>query len=363
MLFYYSLLAIWFYYFLREHCRVRKSELVIIAYGILTVFSTFFNGFFIADQQFVQVLWRPIRIFLSILIGYHFYFCTTTLTRKKFYWILYLLILISIAYGFYQKTAGIGWGYNSRMDSFFGHPITYGSILIFGVWLTVYLIKSFPVKLILLFYITLGLISTGSRSAWLSLVATIIPRVVLGLKAGTLKKRQVFIILICIVLSIAFVFTKQFQNIYTSIFSRFSGMMNTASATQRLGSYYYIISELLAQNPVRILFGCGENASTRIMMKTVITLSLFGTTDCQYLTILYNYGFIGLGMAIFFFGSIFKRACVLSSNGEAKFIVLSLLGVLCSAFFYDFYGWLSISTLFMLFSGIYLGLRASGNVH
>lgn len=356
MTFYYSILGGCFFFFVfKNRCRITRAIYQILIYGVLTIGSTLFNGLFRSDPTLIQMLWRALRVFCTILVGYYYSRFSDEKSRRKMYYIIYILILISVAYGFYQNIAGIGWGYNSRMDSFFGHPITYGSILIFGFWMTLYLFKSALVRGILNIYIILGLLSTKSRSAWIA-VALIGLLFLVKNSSSHLSKKKTFLLVLCIIAAFAFTFTPQFKSIYESIFSRFSGTMKTASATQRLGSYAYIFMCLISGNPIQIFIGHGEGSANSVMEMTTITLTSFATTDCQYLTVLYDYGFAGLLMVVSFAIKLvrdyFKTIC----DSEQEMLILSIVGGgYITAFFYDIYGWLSISTLLMLFVGIYYG--------
>ena len=356
MIFYYTILGICGYFFVfKNRCVIKKGIYPILLYGMLTIGSTFFNGFIGNDYAFVQMMWRTLRIFCTILVGYYYSQYSDNKSRKRLYYIIYILILVSVAYGFYQNVAGIGWGYNSRMDSLFGHPIIYGSILIFGFWMTLYLFKSTLLRIVFNIYIVMGLLSTRSRSAWIALALMVVVFLIKS-SSDKLNKKKIYFLIFYIAVGIAFTFTPQFESIYESIFSRFSGTMESASATQRLGSYAYIFLRLISGNPIHIFFGYGEGAANNVMEMTTITLTSFATTDCQYLTILYNYGLIGLLMIISFgiklIKSYFKTVC----DKEQEMLILCILGGgYITAIFYDIYGWLSISTLLMLFVGIYYG--------
>lgn len=355
MCLYYGLLGIWFYYFtFVNKAKIKKGLVGILMYGFLTLGSTIINGIFSGNEEIVQMIWRNVRILLTLWIGFCFADNTEAKVRKNFYILIYILILISIAYGFYQKSAGIGWGYNSRMDSFFGHPIVYGSILIIEFWLTSYLVDSVVLRCGLYIYILLGLLSTGSRSSWIALAVTFVFSII---KSNGLTRRKMWFVLVGTICAVFFTFTEQFEIIYETVFGRFSGMMQQGSAVQRLGSYLYIFIRLLNQNPLQIIFGCGEGAASDAMIQTVISIQSFATTDSQYLTVLYNYGFTGLAMLLYFGVSVIKRYFSESDTPEIAMLSVSLIGLMITAVFYDLYGWLSISTLCMLFAGMYICIR------
>ena len=201
----------------------------------------------------------------------------------------------------------------------------------------------------------MGLLSTRSRSAWIALALMVVLFLIKS-SSDKLDKKKIFFLIFCIAAGIVFTFTPQFETIYEFIFSRFSGTMESASATQRLGSYAYIFMRLIGGNPIHIFFGYGEGAANSVMEMTTITLASFATTDCQYLTILYNYGLLGLLMIILFAIKIVKNYFKTACDPEQEMLILSILGGgYVTAIFYDIYGWLSISTLLMLFIGIYYG--------
>lgn len=334
--------------------KVLKSRTI----AVLILFSTY--TFLITLLYFgfdFQLLWRTVRIPFTILIGFFYARKSSEKNRKTMYAIVYIMILISIGYGFYQKIMGIGWGYHSRMDSFFGQPIIYANIICFAFWLTFYIFKKNIFRIPFIIYILAGLLSTGSRSSWIALLISIIIYTYIFFRNNKITKKSFYRIIILMIGLIAFLFTDTFQGVYDTIFSRFSGMMNSTSAIQRLGSYGIIISNFITRNPLSILVGYGTSATNNLMGKNVVVLSDFYTADNQYLAILYDYGLIGATLAFAVIYKVTKSLFTIPVEGrfqEIQSISYCLICTFVCAFFYDMYGWLSISSLFSIFLGIFL---------
>lgn len=122
----------------------------------------------IGEEFSLQLLWRSIRIGITPIIGFCYAACTSENGRKKLYWILYFLILFSILYGLYEYSIGDAYGYNSRVDSFYGHPIVFGSVLLIAFWLSFYLIKNRVYRGVCSVLLCIGILSSGARSSWIA---------------------------------------------------------------------------------------------------------------------------------------------------------------------------------------------------
>lgn len=332
-----------------------KTVLVLFIMAVYPLIITLFSFGF----DF-QLLWRTVRIPFTILIGFFYARKTYTSDRKILYSIIYVLILVSIAYGFYEKAMGLGWGYNSRMDSFYGQPIVYGNILCFAFWMTFFLFKNSIAKWVFTVYILAGLLSTGSRSAWLGLLFSIILLLYNQMKNTSITKTTfIRLILFCLAF-IVYIFTPSFQNIYETIFARFSGLLEDGSAIQRLGSYPIVLSNFITANPFSILLGYGTSATGNLMGNNVVLINDFHTADNQYLAILFDYGIVGIAIALYtIYITVSSNISLSIKNNEIeiRMITSCLSSTFICAIFYDFYGWLSISTLFCLFLGVFLWER------
>ena len=104
-----------------------------------------------------------------------------------------------------------------------------------------------------------------------------------------------------------------------------------------------------------VLFGHGEGAAQTIMGNTTISIASFYTTDSQFLTLLYDYGLIAI-LILFAFLILISREYFDSDNkadSELCILAISIISGGCFAsVFYDLFGWLSISTVICILSGI-----------
>lgn len=353
------ILTLLLFYF-RNKLSIEWNIVPLVSILMLGCLSTIFNELYSSDGINIQFLWRPFRLIFSVLVGYYYARLSTKDSRRLLYYSIYFFMMIAVTYGIYQYYAGIGWGYNSRMDSFFGHPITYGSLLLITFWSTFYLFRKSLFSMLLLLYVLIGLLSTGSRSAWFALVFSILIYY-FNRKCYKITLKNFIWLSIIVLLMIVFANSTYYLQLAHYLSERFSGFLYGISATQRLGSYIYIFDKIIDSNILQIMFGHGEGSASEIMGNTVISISSFYTTDCQYLTILYDYGLIPFVLLLYYICILYKNFIINNygkfQKGYNELDMLSLCimsGGILTSVFYDSCNWLSISTLVMLYVGIYI---------
>ena len=96
------------------------------------------------------------------------------------------------------------------------------------------------------------------------------------------------------------------------------------------------------------------------MSQTTISIAGFETTDNQYLTFLYDYGIIGMIFVVALVIALTKSIKEEKFRSERQMLSMGIIcGGIFTAFFYELLGWLSISTLILLFIGIFFGIKNS----
>ena len=159
--------------------------------------------------------------------------------------------------------------------------------------------------------------------------------------------------------TLMFLFSNYFTQAISYINSRFFGVMGSVSATQRLGSITYVISTMFSGwNVISMIFGHGTGSANSLMSQTTISIAGFETTDNQYLTFLYDYGIVGMLFVVALVVALVKSIKEEKIHSERQMLSMGIIcGGIFTAFFYELLGSLSISTLFLLFVGLFFGIK------
>lgn len=350
------------YYFIIGKLRIILEDgKFFLLFMCVVLFSTMFAQ--ISEGFSLQLLWRTIRIGVTPIIGLCYSAYTSEVDRKKMYCILYYLIMLSIPYGFYEYSIGAAYGHNSRVDSFFGHPIVFGSVLLFAFWLSFYLIKKRVYRGVCIVLLCIGIFRSGARSSWIALLMSLLVYNIIKKRSSStgITKRDLIWgggVFVC---AIIFLFSNYCTQVILYINSRFFGVMDSVSATQRLGSIAYVISVMFSGwNVISMIFGHGTGSASSLMSQTTISIAGFETTDNQYLTFLYDYGIIGTIFVVALVIALTKSIKEEKFRSERQMLSMGIIcGGIFTAFFYELLGWLSISTLILLFIGIFFGIKNS----
>lgn len=350
------------YYFISGKLRIILGDgKVLLLFVFIVLFPTIFAQ--ISKGFSLQLLWRTIRIGITPIIGFCYAANTSERNRRKIYRILYFLIMLSIPYGFYEYAIGDAYGHNSRVDSFFGHPIVFGSMLLVAFWLSFYLIKNRVYRGVCIALLCIGILNSGARSSWVALLTGVFAYIVLKKRSSftITKKRDLAWGVVLLICAVAFLFSDYCAQAILYIASRFFRVMDSVSATQRLGSIAYIISVMFSGwNVISMIFGHGTGSASSLMSQTTISITGFQTTDNQYLTFLYDYGIVGMVFVVALVVALAKSIKEEKLHSERQMLSMGILcGGIFTAFFYELLGWLSISTLILFFIGMFFGIKSS----
>lgn len=225
-----------------------------------------------------------------------------------------------------------------RVPSIYGHPIRLGTSLTIGLAIYFYLYKKNWQRYILIVLSVFGIYVCSSRSSWLACAGTVVLVVFAVYRKKITHKKFVYGIAI-VMLFVIFLCSKPGQAIISSIYQRFEeGTGDNVSRVQRLGAIAYIWNDVVVNfNPLKFLFGHGEDAAANLMLKTTIVFNQFSTTDNQYALIAYNYGFIFLMVVLV---GVFKciRQLILKYNTTSNLMkclyFICISQAICS-FFYE----------------------------
>jgi hypothetical protein len=247
-----------------------------------------------------------------------------------------------------------------RTFSVFLHPIVYGNFLVCLFWVNIFPIrKNKIIKYISGILILVNLYFTQSRSSWIALSVTLLIYLINIFidKVKILKfdmKINNIIKFICIILFIAF-FSAIFNNdilvvlnkMYSKIITATSDNYNDPSRLQRLGSINVIYRYMTNNGVINFLFGNGLGSVEKFMVNNTVLISGFTTTDNQFMSFFYEFGFIGLGsyiiIIILSLVKLFKKTY---SGYLYKLSTYVFISISINMFFYESYGWLDV--FFML---------------
>lgn len=233
-----------------------------------------------------------------------------------------------------------------RLCNIYSHPIIYAHLLLISFFLTLFLVKKSIMKNIFLLLIVIQLIFTQTRSAWIVFFISII---IFIFRKHRLSYKQLLKAAFSIgVIGIILVFLNYKYNFLGIITERFLYLQtDNVSLTQRLGSIEFVGKEYLSGNILQILFGFGNRASANLMRNTIISIVGFSTTDNQYISLIYNFGFFAI---IFLISLLIKIIKVKSENEICFYTLVCSLGML---FFYEGLYW---PVIYIVMVFLYAGL-------
>ncbi|WP_338433467.1 O-antigen ligase family protein [Clostridium tyrobutyricum] len=254
-----------------------------------------------------------------------------------------------------------------RTFSIFEHPIVYAVFLLILFWCNKFLVKNNFIRHLLQLNILLNLFFTKSRSVWIALIITVFiyyfKVIILKLKNYNYKitYKKIFITTfgLAVIIIAGYIFQNQISNIFNLIFERIVVITDDSygdvSRLQRLGTIKAINYYMTNNGITNFLFGNGIGSVNQFMINNPISISGFTTTDNQYLSIFYNFGFMGLAVYVL----IIILSIIKFLKGNIKDInslsILCFLSVSISMFFFESFGWTDIFiflTLSMLFISV-----------
>lgn len=294
---------------------------------------------------------------------------------KAFMWILNIFALLNIYQIVFKRPILINYlnllensySYNFgtslyRTFSVFGHPIIAGIFFSILFFLNHYFLKS-PIKFLIQFIVLINIYSTMSRSSWIGFVFGMI--VFISIRFSSLKNETnilekrwpykrvahflVSILLIGIVLLVS---SQYFDDFFIQILERFGDSISRNSTDysnlQRTGTINLIVQTMLKSDFLTLIFGNGFNTSNSFMLANPIYINDFSSTDNTYLSILFEYGLIGiLSVAYIFVRLIYKLFTVKRRSPVHEVAIICVIVIAISAFFFEIPGWPTVS--FFLF--------------
>lgn len=270
-----------------------------------------------------------------------------------------------------------GNGLLYRAEGITTHPIIAGVFSITCCFLCIALFvkqrkKRYVFIGILLFF---SAILTGSRNVYLCLAVTILCSLILCLLYYTQRKIQtpkIRTLLIAIILATLLIWQLEDSTSWMKqkIIGRFSGVEQTGSYLQRVGSLRFLQNLLSNLMNVYVWVGHGVGSLQLYLQSHNIYFVTEGfyIVDNQYVTAIYEIGLIGVMACAIALLTLVKHCFQYASASSPEFNqvqarmmpILSLVYFLASIFFFEFYGNILCQ---MLFAFIIAQLAIVGGAH
>lgn len=296
---------------------------------------------------------RTMELAFAPLIGYYFAQNSTENSRKVFYMGLYIATIGTIIYGFFNYFDDIA--FQDRADSIFGHAIPYSTIVAMMLFMTKYLVKSTSIRISLNVVFILAAISTFSRSSWISIIIVFLILLIKNTKRSITRKGIIKLFVTGIVILAGMVIFREplamaYESITQLINNRISGTMGSISALQRLGTIGYMLFHIGLYG---LLIGHGNGKGGEFLKNTTIMLSNFGTTDNQFISILYDFGIVGISLtlALLFFS--IRKLLNSVINKEIQMLSCVIIAAYICSFFYELLGWINVAATLLILIGIF----------
>lgn len=351
-----------------EYMRIGKDYPVVLAGTgwilMITLFSQIISG------PNPGTLIQPFFLFSCFKMGFH------TARKNKEKGCIYVLKLFSVIIAFaalvgvpeyvmkqslFFPDYGHAWG-GFRIPSIYGHPIRLGTSLTIGLSIYIFLYQRSLRRCLLIGVSLFGIYACASRSSWLACAVTGLLTLFSVYRKKISRKIWIYGLASGILLAV-FLMSAPGKDLLASIFLRFAeGTGSNVSRVQRLGAASYIWKEMISHgNPVTLLFGHGEDAAARAMLKTNIVVRNFSTTDNEYLLVMYNYGIIFLTLLLWGIVQCVKNYTnnfKTNSNLENCLYFICISQAICS-FFYEITENKSCAFLIMFCIGMLMALKKS----
>ncbi|WP_415522930.1 O-antigen ligase family protein [Clostridium sp.] len=218
----------------------------------------------------------------------------------------------------------------------------------------------------------INLFFTGSRSSWIALVITliiyyfkiIISKIINSDFKITYKKIYVSIFIFLLSVIILFIFSNYILSVINIILQRIITATNNSygdvSRLQRLGTIRIIYNYMLNNGIVNFLFGNGFKSVNIFMLNNPVVISGFSTTDNQYLSFFYDFGFLGLLLyiiIIIYSVIIFFKNNILNINNLS---ILCFLTISVNMFFFNSYTRYNV-LIFLIVTMFFIGIKNNKN--
>lgn len=315
------------------------SLLSIVLYGNTSIFT-------------FEFLWDVLQPSVFMLTGAVIAIRVEENNRVNLYKFLMVAILFTIVYDF----GGQYVTYDSRHYSVYSNPLLYGSFILIAFHFVYYLVKNIYLKSFLLLLCVYACILTYSRSSWVALLITWLVSILFGknqkLKIRKFISRCIFVVILFVVL---ITFGSQIEAVFDEAFiivtGKFADVMQSTSAIFRIEAILYLWSK---SSVLSIIFGHGVGATMALISNSVISISRFGTSDNQYITLIYDYGLIGIFWITKLMQLVFRSAFSNQKiyNIELKMLSIIVLSLMITGFFFETIGNANLAALTLSLIGI-----------
>lgn len=346
--------------------RIDKSVLIFITgIGLVLLIYGFFNL-----KMFISIYIQFYVLFFYLIMKFSKLGMNYVEQAVKFFAImvniLAFLNIYQIVFHYpllinFMKLAQYNFNYNFgstiyRTMSIFGHPIVAGLFFVLAFFCNLYIIKNIWIEFFVQILLLVNIYSTQARSVWIALVIGLLMYGTLWLKKMTFqeKKKHSSIFFVCIGVVVLFgivLFHNQFSFVLSQITGRFGDSLSSDSTDLSNLQRTLTIKELLIQvnhsNFFQIIFGHGMGTSSQWMLQNPMILSNFSTTDNQYLSFVYDFGYFGVTVFLAFLTRLVlmkKRNWIQSLSS----ICILIIGI--TIIFFEGFNWQNVAFVFGFFS-------------
>lgn len=329
-------------------------------FTILLIFVCFITTF-VYDQggSYVRRMGQLTFFIISILLGYYCFYMGQSKCIDICFKLVNVLVFISSILAVIEYFFAVYFGkvflYSNyintgRLASIFSHPVTFASMLLYGIFYVILYKKNNIVKAICLLLYFFCLYRTLSRSSWLACMITLFFIFFLSRKFSLRTLVLCLFLFACLIL---FSNSNIGKSVISVVYSRVKETEDSVSLNQRLGTIIYFYNKTFKNsNLFRILFGHGERASKDVMLSIKIITANFGTTDNSYIQLLYNYGLVMM-LGFFYYEAKFIKNIFLLRREETQLEWL-LLPQCMSAFFFEITENHAVGFVFLFMLGAWL---------
>lgn len=248
-----------------------------------------------------------------------------------------------------------------RIHTLFMHPILYAAILVLGIIILYYFpYKNYQKNLIFKIILFFNLLATKSRSSWIACLLVILLIIIKHFSyksKTTIQKKKIITIvfLLCSVGILFLIFHQHFfdfgSEIYSRILGGFTGKYQDGSRGVRLAIIEKAFLEFRNNTSFGdFIFGKGSGYALYFISSHPIS-GWNSAIDNQYISILFDYGLIGLILNLYI---LFKSFFIFikSRNNILSMCSLSLVSLYISMFFYECFEFrvFNFIIIFLLFS-------------
>lgn len=239
-----------------------------------------------------------------------------------------------------------------RVRGIFGHAIVFAQILIISLIINTKIEKNNIKRIAFNTLFLLLIFFSKTRAAW----------ILIGLIAASVGFKHIIdkdnhnwqIIALSLPIVLLIICYLSHNGYINDIINRFMQLSSDVSFSQRFGAIIYMVSDFLSK-PYLWLFGSGFGASSNQISQYTVEIEGFSTVDNGYITLLYEYGLIGLCLfCIMMITALRNTARCGRSDVRVLFgiVVVSLVEMI----FYCELGWWVPTAIWLLAAGYLFSL-------